>query len=435
MAVVVLQILSRVLETGEYEFFENNLITKEDFEGTGYEEEFEFITNHYKKYGNVPDKATFLAKFPEEELVQVEESDKYLVDTLREDVLYRKAVPYVQRVAELLQTNSNEAVDYMLYAMKQLQPNYDLGGVDLISQGKQRLDHFKDKVNKQDDWYFTTGFPELDEVIHGIQRGEELMVLFARTNQGKSWVLEKIMTHIWELGFNVGYVSPEMSADSIGYRFDTLTKNFSNKGLMWGSDDINIEEYEKHIDSLKTHQNTFICSTPMDFDRKITVSKLRRWVQKNKLDAIAIDGITYMTDERAKRGDNKTTSLTNISEDLMLLSVELGIPVLLVVQANRTGVVDGDTGGTPELESIRDSDGISHNASKVLSIRQDKDGMLEMGIKKSRFGRVGATLQWHWNINNGIFDFVPSYDDPQSEERTEKQIRHERKHIEKTDVF
>ena len=153
------------------------------------------------------------------------------------------------------------------------------------------------------------------------------------------------------------------------------------------------------------------------------------------LDAIAIDGITYMTDERYKKGDNKTTPLTNISEDLMSLSIELKIPILVVVQANRSGVVDAEKGGTPVLESIRDSDGISHNASKVLSIRQDKDGMLEIGIKKQRFGPVGGKLKYSWNIDKGIFDFVPSYDDDQAIDRTERQIKHERKNIDKTDVF
>jgi len=435
VAVVVVQIISKVLNTGEYGFFDNNLITDEDFKGTGYEEEYEFITSHYKKYGNVPDKTTFLSKFPEFEIVEVQDSDKYLIDTFREEKLYRKAVPIVQRVAELLQTDANAASEYMIQAIKDLQPNYDLSGVDLISQGEQRLEHFKDRLENQDDWYFTTGFKELDDVIHGIQRGEELFVIFARTNQGKSWVLEKIMTHIWQTGFNVGYISPEMSADSIGYRFDTLNCNYSNKGLLWGNSDVDLEAYEEYIEGLKEHKNSFICSTPIDFDRKITVSKLRRWAQINKLDAIAIDGITYMTDERMKRGDNKTTSLTNISEDLMMLSIELKIPILVVVQANRTGVVDAEKGGTPDLESIRDSDGISHNASKVLSIRQDKDGMLEMGIKKQRFGAVGGKLKYSWNIDKGIFEFVPEYDDTQEEEHTERQIRRERKNIEKTDMF
>ena len=121
-----------------------------------------------------------------------------------------------------------------------------------------------------------------------------------------------------------------------------------------------------------------------------------------------------------KRNDNVTTSLTNISEDLMILSVELGIPVLVVVQANRSGSVQEES-GTPELESIRDSDGISHNASKVISIRQTKLG-LEMGIKKNRYGAVGGKLLYNWNIDTGDFMFIPTYDDAEPQEVTERKV-------------
>ena len=94
---------------------------------------------------------------------------------------------------------------------------------------------------------------------------------------------------------------------------------------------------------IKTKNNKFIVATPLDFERKITVSKLRNWVKQYKLDLIAIDGITYMSDERGNLRDNKTTKLTNISEDLMSLSMELKIPVLVVVQANRNGAGDEGT--------------------------------------------------------------------------------------------
>ena len=119
---------------------------------------------------------------------------------------------------------------------------------------------------------------------------------------------------------------------------------------------------------------------------------------------VAIDVITYLSDERYRRGDNKTTSLTNISEDLMSLSVEMQIPILAVIQANRGGVIDDE--GTPELENIRDSDGVSHNASKVLSLKQ-KYGLLEIGIKKQRNGRVGDTLKYKWDIDTGTFEWIP----------------------------
>ena len=432
---VALQIISKILSTKSMDIVELNLLTSDYF--VGYEDEFNFLVDHTKKYGSVPDKATFLSKFPDIELVDVTESDRYLVDTIREEYLYYKSVPVVQKVAELLKTDANAAAEYMVHAMKDLQPNYSLGGTDIIADADERYEQFVERKEHQDDWFFTCGFEELDELIHGIQREEELFVIFARTNQGKSWVLEKMCTHVWQIGYNVGYISPEMGASSIGYRFDTLHKNFSNKGLMWGKDDINEDEYKDYLKTLKTSKNSFIVATPNDFDRKITVTKLKNWVQQYKLDLVAIDGITYMTDERYRRGDNKTTTLTNISEDLMSLSMELKVPILIVVQANRGGVSQDDSDGTPELETIRDSDGISHNASKVISIRQTKGGILKMEVKKQRFGTVGGKLNYKWDIDTGEFVWVPAEDDASRPDRRERAIRQEKKKFsgDREDVF
>ena len=175
----------------------------------------------------------------------------------------------------------------------------------------------------------------------------------------------------------------------------------------------------------------------MDFQKKITVSKLRNWVKQYKLDLIAVDGITYLTDERFKRGDTKTISLTNISEDLMSLSIELKIPVVVVVQSNRGGVQEENA---PELENIRDSDGIAHNASKVLSIRQlpKKDetwnNVLRLEIKKQRFGPVGGRLDYVWDIDKGDFQFIPSDGDAEPEETTEKKVASLRKQYNDSEV-
>jgi replicative DNA helicase len=426
---VALQVISKIIATASNSIVDDNSFTEEYF--VGYENEFNFIQEHYRQYGNIPDKATFLSKFPEIELVDVAETDRYLVDTIREEYLYYKSVPVVQRIAELLKSDANAAAEYMLAEMKNLQPTYSMTATDIVHDGLERLNQFKERKEHQDDWFFTTGFEELDDLTHGIQRGEELFVLFARTNQGKSWILEKICTHVWGLGFNVGYVSPEMGANSIGYRFDTLYKNFSNIGLMWGKNDVNDEEYQSYIDELKERKNKFIVTTPKDFDNRITVTKLKNFIKQYQLDAVAVDGITYMSDERYRRGDNKTTSLTNISEDLMQLSVELGVPVLIVVQANR-----GEFDSAPELENIRDSDGIAHNASKVISIHQKEKGTLNIVIKKQRFGPVGGKLTYNWDINTGQFQFIPSYDDAQPKEVTEKKVTEVKKQYnDKTDVF
>ena len=397
------QIISKILQTADDSIITDNLLCVEHF--LGYEDEYKFIQEHKEKYGNIPDKETFCTKFPKFEIIEVKESDKYLVETIQEEYLYSVSVPILQKFAELLKTDANQANEYLESQRHLLHPNYYIGGTDIIHQSDSRKDEYEDRKNNQKDWYFESGFPELDDVIHGIQRGEELMVLFARLGQGKSWVLLKICSHVWKTGFNVGYVSPEMSANMIGFRFDTLLRNFSNKNLMYGRDE---SEYEDYLDDLKNRENKFIVATPSDFDRRITVSKLRNWVKQYKLDMIAIDGIKYLSDERGNKRDNLTTSLTNISEDLMELSVELRIPVLVVVQANRGGASSADEDGAPELENIRDSDGIAHNATRVISLKQKADGVLEMDIKKNRFGAMGDRFDYLWDIDTGEFTFSNS---------------------------
>ena len=427
---VQLQILNYILQKADDSILTENELTPDYF--LGYEAELKYIQEHKEKYGNVPDKETFIEKFPNFDIIEVNESPKYLVDTIREEHLYTVSVPVVQKFAELLKTDANAAAEYLKSQTQYLQPNYTIGGIDITKQADKRYSEYIDRKQNQKNWYFESGFTELDDIIHGIQRGEELFVLFARLGQGKSWILAKIVGHVWRLGFNVGYVSPEMSYNSVGFRFDTLLGHFSNKHLMRGEDE---ENYETYIQELQSKENKFVVATPADFNRTITVSKLRNFVKQYKLDLLAIDGIKYLTDERGRKGDNLTTSLTNISEDLMELSVELGIPVLIVVQANRNGASDANEDGTPSIESIRDSDGIAHNASKVISLKQKADGILQMEVQKNRFGGMGDRLNYLWDIDTGEFTFVSADSKATRRKKTDEKKAENKPHNDKRDVF
>ena len=410
---VSLQILNKIISTKDISIITDNNLTIDYF--LEYEDEYSFIKEHFDNYKNVPDTETFINKFPDFELLEVTESDRYLVDAIREEYLYSKSVPVIKKAAELLKSDSNEASRYLQSELVNLTPNYTTPYVDII-HSNSRVEMFEDKSNNKDKWFIPTGFEELDDIIYGWQCGEEFVVIFARTGIGKSWVLVKTVQHAWEIGKNVGYISPEMSADKIGYRFDTLNNHFSNMALVRGDKSkVSIDEYRQYNEKLAEHNNRILVSTPMDFNKQVTVGKLRTFVQANNLDMLAIDGITYMTDERYKRGDNKTTSLTNISEDLMELSCELKIPILVVVQSNRGGTEKD----TPDLEDIRDSDGIAHNATKVISLNQ-KEEALVMKIKKNRDGKVGDKLTYLWDIDLGEFTWMPGDCDSATIERKEQ---------------
>ena len=397
---IELQVLNKILEDKSDSILTLNDITDEFFHQ--YKEEFDYIQNHKKEYGNIPDKETFLSTFPEFDIIQVSENTEYLIHELREQHLYSISVPVIQRLADLLQTNSYEAVEYLKSNIDNLKIEGVIKGSDIISQADERLDVYKETKENKESHFIETGFKELDDVLGGFHLGEELVVVFARTGQGKTWVSLKMLEHIWKMNKRVGLLEPEMSAIRTGYRFDTLNKHISNSDLVRGNE---IKGYEKYINELKQKDIPFFVAHPKDFQRKVTVSKLRSWVESNKIEVLAIDGISYLTDERQQKGDNRTTQLTNISEDLMDLSEDLGVPVIVVCQSNREGAKNDEL----EIENIRDSDGIAYNASIILAVQQKEPG-LQILVKKSRNSSTNARLTYVWDADVGKFEYVTSSD-------------------------
>lgn len=399
---VELQILSRVLKEKNVSILTVNGITDEYF--ITYPDEYRFIMDHIAQYGNVPDKETFVSKFPDFSFIDVEESDKYLIDTFNEEHLYSLTVPVITKIADLIQTDSHAAVEYLQSQLPALIQQSSAMGQDIISAAVTRLEEWQSRKENKENHFIPTGFEELDEIIGGWSRGEELVVIFARTGQGKSWILIKILEHSWKMGMRVGLIEPEMSANKTGYRFDTLHANISNRALIRGYE---LQGYDEYIKNLASMKLPFFVANPREFKRKVTVSKLRAFVEANNLDILAVDGISYLTDERKQRGDSRTVGLTNISEDLMDLSIELGIPIIVVAQSNREGAGIDDA---PDLENIRDSDGIAYNASIVLALRQ-KDPGLELVARKNRNGPTGQKLTYLWDIDEGRFQYIPADDD------------------------
>lgn len=405
------QAISRIVEGKDFSFIEDNNLVREMF--GDYAEVFDYIVEHHKQYGVIPDDVTLLEKFDYLELVEVDEADEYIVDELREGLVSSEMSTIYDTARKIADNKGlSDALDYLKTSISRIELSNTFNSVEILSAIQERIQHTSDVTLNKADWFIPTGFTELDNDINGFQRGDELIVLYARTNQGKSWVSEKIATYMAEIGFRVGYFSPEMNELDIGYRFDTLHGHISNNAMRLGrfDDAFSLESYSEYGDTLKDIKGKLFVTRPKTFNRKATVSKLRQWIKSDSLDVIFIDGITYLTDERYKRGDSKTISLTNISEDLMELSAEMRVPIVVVVQANRGGVVDKNSLDTPELENIRDSDGIAQNASIVYAIRQIKtksgETFLIFDNKKMRGGEVGKSYKYRWDINYGTFEAV-----------------------------
>lgn len=180
---VTLQILNKVISSSDISIIVDNNLTKEMF--LNYEDEFEFINNFYNEYGKVPDKETFLNQFQDFNLIEVNENDKYLIDKINEEYLYYKTVPVVQNVAELLKSNSDEAVEYLLQEIPNLTNLQKTEGIDIIQNAEKRFNEYKEKLNGKDLQYITTGFEELDTIFKGFSRRRRISSIICKNRARK----------------------------------------------------------------------------------------------------------------------------------------------------------------------------------------------------------------------------------------------------------
>lgn len=402
---VVSQVLNKVLQNKDYTFIRKNGLDKTYFKG--FENEFTFIEEHYKNYGNVPDTTTFLEQFPEFQLYEVTETDDYLLDKLYEEYGYYKFVPIIPKVSELLKVDSRDAYEYLYSQLPNLKPQVTCNGTDIIKQAQERYDLYTQRSQQTETKTIKSGLPELDEIFGGWEFGEELLTVVARTNQGKSWLLLKFLAEAWKQGYRVGLYSGEMSHVKLGYRFDALFGHFSNRNLRLGGQ---VDGYEEFITNLQKTVTPFYIITQKDLHGKPTVNRLRSFVESNQLDILGIDQYSLMADSRASARDPLRLLYAHVTEDLFLLSTEYKIPVLGLAQANREGAKNAAEDQAPNLENIKESDDIAANSSKAIGMRQSSFGLV-LDIIKNREDRVGDKLLYSWDIDTGHFSYIPSAGD------------------------
>lgn len=403
---IQLQFLNKLLQTGDTSILLMNNLNDEFF--SDYTNEFNWIKEHVNKYGNCPDMTSFVAKFPDFDVVEVKETISYLVDELYTDRNRRKLAKIFNKVRQLLnEDKTEEAMTLYTNAASDIVKSNHIETVDIL-RNTSRYDDYVEKCNDFDKYYVRTGFKELDDLIGGWDRNEELATIVARPGVGKSWVLQKIAVAAAEQGLNVGLYSGEMSENKVGFRVDTLISHLSNSGIMKGKSEIQTE-YKKYMEELP---NKFTGSikvlTPAMINGVAGVTALRAFIEKEHLDILCIDQHSLLDDDRKAR--NPVEKAANISRDLKNLQVIKGIPIIAVSQQNRDSVDNGLT-----TAHVSQSDRISQDSTILIFIQQ-KDHVLTLNLVKSRDSGNGAKLQYAIDLDKGIFEYIA---DSQNEEQSE----------------
>lgn len=413
---IQLQVLNKVLQDKSLSLLNNNGITSEYF--SDYSPEYEFIINHFKEYGNVPDDETVLEHFPGFELLNILESDQYLVDKIREEHLYDALVPILTQAAEDMQTDSSVAVSNILPKLENLiQKSKFVGGVDLTKGAYDRFNWAMDIADKAGDLLgVPTGFELLDDVLGGMLPGEELIVIVGRPGQGKSWTLDKMMVSAWQNEQSVLLYSGEMSEMQVGARIDTLLSNVNINSITKGVwTDKELERYEDHIEVMQGSTTPLVVVTPMMIGgRNMTPALLDSMIQKYKPKVVGIDQLSLMNESIPSR-EQKRIQYANITMDLYKLSAKYGIPIVLNVQAGRAAKESSND--TIQLEHIAESDAVGQNASRVITMQRDEaNGILRLSVVKNRYGEDNKTIEYMWDVTTGTYTLIGFKNDDEDED-------------------
>lgn len=359
--------------------------------------ELNFILAHETKYKCVPDHATFISEFPDFELYSSNEDIGFISEKIKDNFLYPKLYKVIQDSANSLTTSSIDTLKHIEDAITDIKSHVNINtkrGTDIVSTAKDRYLEVEARSKVDGLLGITTGIQLLDDITYG-WLPNDYAILFARTNQGKSWLSIFFGVKAWESGKKVVYYSGEMDKFTVGMRFDNLYKHFKNAELMTGK--IDLEEYNNYTSDL-SNKSGFIVVEPSDFGGFPTVSDLEGVMKYHNADILIIDQLSLM---KSTVKGSKTEMYGSISGELVMMQRKLKKPILLVAQANRNSEKNKrEDLDTPELIDIQDCDKVSQDSSKVFSFTEHEN-IIKLSILKSRFGAKGRDILLAWDKDQG----------------------------------
>ena len=239
-----------------------------------------------------------------------------------------------------------------------------------------------------------TGFTELDELTHGLQKGD-LIVLAARPSMGKT-----------AFAINIGFYasahrkvpvlifSLEMPKEHIAMRLLCSEGKVDSHKLQTGRLD------QVDWDSL-SRAAAKIMEAPLLIDDQgaISPNHIRRVIRQaqneyGEIGLIIVDYLQLM--QSATRFDSREQEIAEISRNLKAIAKEFNVPLVAVSQLNRD--LERRSDKRPSMPDLRESGAIEQDADIIMFIYRDEiyneesvdQGIAEIMVAKHRNGETGT---------------------------------------------
>ena len=250
--------------------------------------------------------------------------------------------------------------------------------------------------NRSDITGLKTGLNDLDRTLHGLQRGD-LIVLAARPAMGKTAVALNLAMNVaaYQPKGAVAIFSLEMGADQLGMRLLSAKSHIEGGKLRTGRlTDEDWNRVNEAAGELKA-SNIYIDDTSVIRMPEI-FSKCRRLQAEQGLNLVLLDYIQLVTGS-GRSGENRQQEVSDISRNLKALARELNVPVIALSQLSRT--VESREDKHPQLSDLRESGAIEQDADIVLMLYREAyyDEAIREEARKTGNERLEINIAKHRN--------------------------------------
>ena len=355
----------------------------------------ELLREHSDKYRTLPDseiiKSTTGVEI--ELLDEVKDNRKeWFLDKFEAFTKKQELERAIVKAYELLESGKFESIEKLVKDAVQISLTRDMG-TDYFDSPSSRLDKYFSSGGQ-----VSTGWPQLDKLLHGGFSRGELNIFAGGSGSGKSLVMMNIALNWLQLGLNGVYITLELSEELTGLRTDAMLTNRSTRDIR--RDVPGAELLIKMVG--KKSGNYQIKSLPAQSN----INHVRAFLKEfeissgQKLDFVMIDYLDLLMPVSAKVSPSDLFVKDKyVSEELRNLAKELGMLMVTASQLNRTAVDE------IEFDHSHISGGISkiNTADNVFGIFTSRSmrerGQYQLQCMKSRSSTgVGQKIELEYNV-------------------------------------
>jgi len=353
---------------------------------------FDFIQSHYIEFKKLPSKTQLLVELDSQTNLNEDQFNniKEIVDNLEKE---EQDLPWLLKETELWA--QDKAMYHALVECINISegkseqkakadiPNIMTDALSISLDQHIGHDFFSDVSERWDAYWHQEdkipfGLDMLNSITNGGLPSKTLTLFFAATGGGKSLVKCHIASDALLNGYNVLYITMELSEEKVAERIDANILDTRINDLK------NIEK-SKFVDRLsdlkkKSSGRLFIKEYPSG---SAGVSQFRYLVRelaikkKFKPDIILIDYLNICCSSRLNRQAKSSTYdyIKSVTEEVRGFAQELNLPIVSSTQLNREGMSSSD----PGLENTSESMGISFTADLIIAMVADEK-LKEQGL-------------------------------------------------------